>query len=161
MESIAGNLNRNLDNLATAREMGLVEGVLEDDTLPERLKEITGDGVAVIFDMVGPDWNQLLKGLRIEGTLVMIGVLGGTKTELDLRGMMQRRQTLTAMTMRSQPLEKRIAIANVFNDRLAPLFANGRLRPLPLKTFPFSDAPAAHAHMIEDAFSGKRVLVVD
>ena len=146
---------------ATAREMGLVEGVLEDDTLPERLKEITGDGVAVIFDMVGPDWNQLLKGLRIEGTLVMIGVLGGTKTELDLRGMMQRRQTLTAMTMRSQPLEKRIAIANVFNDRLAPLFANGRLRPLPLKTFPFSDAPAAHAHMIEDAFSGKRVLVVD
>ncbi|HCQ35104.1 MAG TPA: NAD(P)H-quinone oxidoreductase, partial [Alcanivorax sp.] len=82
----------------------LVEGVLEDDTLPERLKEITGDGVAVIFDMVGPDWNQLLKGLRIEGTLVMIGVLGGTKTELDLRGMMQRRQTLTAMTMRSQPL---------------------------------------------------------
>ncbi|HBP76819.1 MAG TPA: NAD(P)H-quinone oxidoreductase, partial [Alcanivorax sp.] len=79
-----------------------------------------GDGVAVIFDMVGPDWNQLLKGLRIEGTLVMIGVLGGTKTELDLRGMMQRRQTLTAMTMRSQPLEKRIAIANVFNDRLAP-----------------------------------------
>ena len=152
--------SRNLDNLATAREMGLVEGVLEDDTLPERLKEITGDGVAVIFDMVGPDWNQLLKGLRIEGTLVMIGVLGGPKTELDLRGMMQRRQTLTAMTMRSQPLEKRIAIANVFNDRLAPLFANGRLRPLPLKTFPFSDAPAAHAHMIEDAFSGKRVLEI-
>ena len=83
-----------------------------------------------IFDMVGPDWTQLLKGLRIEGTLVMIGVLGGTKTELDLRGMMQRRQTLTAMTMRSQPLEKRIAIAKVFNDRLAPLFANGRLRRL-------------------------------
>lgn len=153
--------SRNLDNLATAREMGLVESVLEDDALPDRLREITGDGVAVILDMVGPNWDRLLKGLRIEGTLVMIGVLGGTKTELNLGAMMQRRQTLTAMTMRSQPLEKRITMAGVFNDRLAPLFASGRLRPLPLQTFAFNDANAAHTHMLEDAFSGKRVLVTD
>ena len=153
--------SRHLDNLASAREMGLLEGVLEDDTLPDRLLDITGEGVAVILDMVGPDWKNLLNGLRIEGKLVMLSALAGTTTELNLRALIARRPTLMALTMRSQPLEKRIAIAAIFNDRLAPLFANGRLQPLPLKTFAFSEAAAAHTHMLEDAFSGKRVLVND
>ena len=153
--------SRDLDNLATAREMGLLEGVVEDDTLPERIQALTGDGVAVILDMVGPDWKTVLKGLRVEGKLVMLSALAGATTELNLRALIARRPTMMAMTMRSQPLEKRIAIAEVFNDRLAPLFANGRLKPLPLVSFPFSDAPAAHTHMVEDNFSGKRVLVND
>ena len=153
--------SRDLANLATAREMGLLEGVLEDDTLPERIQALTGDGVAVILDMVGPDWKTVLKALRVEGTLVMLSALGGATTELNLRALIARRPTMMAMTMRSQPLEKRIAIAEVFNDRLAPLFASGRLKPLPLASFPFSDAPAAHRHMLEDSFSGKRVLVND
>lgn len=153
--------SRDLDNLATARDMGLLEAVVEDDNLPDRLLEITGEGVAVMLDMVGPDWKNLLKGLRIEGKLVMLSALAGATTELNLRALIARRPTMMAMTMRSQPLEKRIAIAEVFNDRLAPLFANGRLKPLPLKSFPFSDAQAAHTHMVEDSFSGKRVLVND
>lgn len=153
--------SRDLANLATAREMGLVEGVVEDDTLPDRIQALTGDGVAVILDMVGPDWKTVLKGLRVEGKLVMLSALAGATTELNLRALIARRPTMMAMTMRSQPLEKRIAIAEVFNDRLAPLFANGRLKPLPLESFPFSDAPAAHKHMVEDNFSGKRVLVME
>ncbi len=154
--------SRNLANLATARDMGLVESVAENDALAERLLEITGDaGVAQIMDMVGPDWNRLLRGLRPEGTLVLVGVLGGVKSELDLRTVLQRRVALKAMTMRSQPIERRITMAGFFNDRLAPQFASGRLKPLPLKTFPFDAAPQAHTHMVEDAFSGKRVLVME
>ncbi|KAB7519672.1 zinc-binding dehydrogenase, partial [Flagellimonas olearia] len=60
----------------------------------------------------------------------------------------------------SQPLEKRIQLAQVFNDRLAPLFANGQLRPLPLETFSFENAIEAHKHMASNDFSGKRVIVV-
>lgn len=154
--------SRDEANLATAREMGLAGAVTENDTLPDQLLNITGgEGVAVIMDMVGPEWGTLLKGLRVEGKLVLVGVLGGVKTELDLRAVLQRRQTLTAMTMRSQPIEKRITMAALFNDRLAPLFASGQLKPLPLKQFAFDDAPEAHRHMVEDGFSGKRVLVVE
>ena len=65
------------------------------------------------------------------------------------------------MTMRSQPLENRIRLAQIFNDRLAPLFASGALLPLPLETFPFEDANAAHQHMASNDFSGKRVIVVE
>jgi NADPH2:quinone reductase len=154
--------SRDEANLATAREMGLAGTVIENETLADQLLGLTGgEGVAVIMDMVGPQWGPLLQGLRVEGKLVLVGVLGGVKTELDLRAVLQRRQSLTAMTMRSQPIEKRITMATLFNDRLAPLFANGRLQPLPLKRFAFSDAPEAHRHMLEDNFSGKRVLVIE
>jgi len=117
--------------------------------------------VAVILDMVGPDWNDLLGGLRAEGSLVNIGVLGGLSTELNLGALLMKRQTLKSMTMRSQPLENRIRLAQIFNDRLAPLFASGALLPLPLETFPFKDANAAHQHMASNDFSGKRVILVE
>ncbi|WP_284456222.1 zinc-binding dehydrogenase [Alloalcanivorax xenomutans] len=152
--------SRNPANLRTAEGMGLMATVTEDDTLAEQLKSITGDGVAVIMDMVGPDWSQVLKGLRTEGTLSLVGVLGGAQTMMDLRPFLQRRLKITAMTMRSQTLDRRIAMAGLFNDRLAPLFAAERLRPLPMETFAFADALEAHRHMVEDDFSGKRVLVL-
>src|SRR5690606_32398117 len=115
-------------NLANARALGLVAEVAEGPEIGKQLKQLTdGQGVAVILDMVGPDWDALLPGLRTEGALVMIGLLGGASTTLNLGGLLQRRQHLSAMTMRSQPLENRIRMATLFNDRLAPLFTGGRL----------------------------------
>ncbi|MCK0536667.1 zinc-binding dehydrogenase [Alcanivorax quisquiliarum] len=153
--------SRDPGNLATAREMGLAAQVRDDASISAALQQITGgEGVAVMLDMVGPDWDALLPGLRVEGTLVLIGILGGNRTSLDLGGLLFRRQRLAAMTMRSQPLENRIRLARIFDDRLAPLFAAARLRPLPLEQFPFAEAPAAHQHMLNSAFSGKRVIVL-
>ncbi|EKF74957.1 quinone oxidureductase [Alcanivorax hongdengensis A-11-3] len=153
--------SRDLAKLETANDMGLTAQVREDDTLAEQLQALTDNqGVAVMLDMVGPDWSTLLDGLRPEGTLVMIGMLGGLTTQLNLGTLLMRRQTLKTMTMRSQPLENRIRIAQYFNDRLAPLFASGRLLPLPLERFAFDQAPAAHAHMAADSFSGKRIIEV-
>ncbi|MCG8392589.1 MAG: NAD(P)H-quinone oxidoreductase [Pseudomonadales bacterium] len=153
--------SRDPAKLDTANDMGLAAQVREDDTLKQQIESLTGEGVAVILDMVGPDWNALLAALRPEGTLVNIGILGGLSTELNLGALLMKRQTLKSMTMRSQPLENRIRMAQVFNDRLAPLFASGKLLPLPLETFPFSDARAAHEHMAGSDFSGKRVIVVE
>ncbi|MED5388379.1 MAG: NAD(P)H-quinone oxidoreductase [Pseudomonadota bacterium] len=153
--------SRDLDKLETANDMGLTAQVKDDASLATQIQQLTGDqGVAMILDMVGPEWNALLSALRPEGTLVNIGILGGLSTELNLGALLMKRQTLKSMTMRSQPLENRIRMAQVFNDRLAPLFASGRLLPLPLETFPFNDAQAAHDHMSGSDFSGKRVIVV-
>lgn len=153
--------SRDLSRLATARSMGLTAEVADDGTLADQLNTLTGeDGVAVILDMVGPDWNTLLQGLRPEGTLVNIGILAGTSTELNLGALLMKRQTLKSMTMRSQPLENRIRMSQIFNDRLAPLFASDHLSPLPLETFAFEKAPDAHAHMRDSDFSGKRVIVI-
>lgn len=153
--------SRRPETLAAARDFGMLASVIEDATLGAQLQQITADtGVAVIMDMVGPDWNPLLRGLRNEGTLVLVGVLGGGRVELDLFGLLMRRQTLKAMTMRSQPLENRVRLAQLFNDRLLPLFAAGKLQPLPQQQFAFEEVPAALDHLAKNGFSGKRVLVM-
>lgn len=153
--------SRRPETLVAAHDFGMLKGVIEDGTLGAQLRDITANsGVAVIMDMVGPDWNQLLKGLRNEGTLVLVGVLGGGRVELDLFGLLMRRQTLKAMTMRSQPLENRVRLAQLFDDRLVPLFAAGKLQPLPQQQFAFEEAPAALDHLINADFSGKRLLVM-
>lgn len=151
--------SRSQDNLLIANSFGLLDQLHEDGQLGKQLLEKTGgQGVAVIMDMVGPDWNSLLSGLRVEGRLVLVGVMGGINTELNLFSFLTRRQQLKAMTMRSQPLDQRIQMARLFNDRLAPLFAARKLQPLPHKSFAFNDAPSAHEHMQHNNFSGKRVL---
>lgn len=151
--------SRSQDNLLIANSFGLLGQLNEDSKLGEQLLEKTcGQGVAVIMDMVGPHWDNLLNGLRSEGTLVLVGVMAGIKTELNLFNFLTRRQQLKAMTMRSQPLDQRIFMARVFNDRLAPLFADRKLQPLPHKSFAFTEAVTALQHLQHHSFSGKRVL---
>ena len=153
--------SRDLNKLDIAQSFGLHAQVQEDTRLAKQVKELTnGAGVAVIMDMLGPDWNALLQALRVEGTLVLVGVMAGVQTQLNLFSLLTARQKIHPMTMRSQPLENRIRMAKLFSDRLAPLFAQSKLKPLPFKEFSFNDVTAAHTDMAHGHWSGKRVLVL-
>lgn len=153
--------SRSLDRLHTAQTLGLQHVVNEDDTLAEQILALTQQqGVHVIFDMVGPQWQRLLPALAKEGHLVVIGILGGGSTEINLMPFLQNRQHISALTMRSQPQDERLRIARYFEERLLIHFENGNLRPLPFEAFSFEDAPAAHEHMQHNHFSGKRVITL-
>lgn len=152
--------SRDLSKLATAQSFGLHAQVQENADLAKQITELTGEGVAVIMDMVGPDWNALLQALRTEGTLVSVGVMAGMQTQLNLFSFLIARQKIHSMTIRSQPLEKRISMAKLFSDRLAPLFAQGKLKALPFKEFSFNDVSVAHEDMAQSSWSGKRVIVM-
>lgn len=153
--------SRTLTHLNQAQKVGLNLALTENQELGQALLTHTnGQGVDVIMDMIGPNWNDLLTGLSIEGTLVLVGVMAGTHTQLDLFTLLTRRQKIHAMTMRAQPLDERIKMARIFNQRLAPLFATDKLKPLPFVSFDFTLAPQAHHHMQHNHFAGKRVLVL-
>lgn len=152
--------SRDLAKLDVAKNLGLEHMVEEGTKLAQQIKAITPEGVAMIMDMVGPDWNTLLSALRTEGTLVSVGVMAGIQTQLNLFALLTARQKIHPMTMRSQPLERRIDIAKIFNDQIAPLFALGKLKPLPFKEFSFEDVQAAHEDMQQGEWSGKRVILV-
>lgn len=152
--------SRDIEKLAAAERFGLRALVREDQSLAISVKQQVAEGVAVVMDMLGPDWQNLLQCLRSEGTLVSVGMMAGTETTLNLATLLLNRQKIHPMTMRSQPLEKRIALAKLFNDCLLPLFAEGKLQPLPLRSFSFQDAQAAHQDMLVGQWSGKRVLVL-
>ncbi len=153
--------SRSKERLDTAFELGLTHGVEENHTLADQLLALTNNqGVSVIFDMVGPEWDKLLPGLALEGRLVVIGVLGGMSTSINLMPFLQKRQRISALTMRSQPMQERLRMARYFNERLMPFFQRRVLTPLPHEVFDFTELPEAHEHMQSHHFSGKRVVQI-
>ncbi len=139
-------------------DLGLVDG---DDGVADIVQQRAG-GAHVVLDFVGAAaLKDNLAALRAEGTQVLVGLMSGRKSEIDLGAMLMRRLRLVAMTMRSLPLERKIELAQMFNDRLLPLFEAGTLRPVVDRVFGFEDAVAAHEYMESGAHSGKLVLSLD
>jgi len=123
---------------------------------------ITGKrGADVILDMVGGDYiEKNLKCLAVEGRLVFIAFLHGSRAEVDWRFIMLKRQTITGSTMRASPHARKAAIAKALRERVWPLFEAGKLKPAIYRVFPLAEAAAAHALMESSQHIGKIMLTV-
>lgn len=158
---------KRLDDLSERfKALGLVQafdvGLVDDEAgIAPAVQERTG-GAHLIVDFVGaPVLADNMAALRDEGRQVQVGIMGGAKTEINMGQLLMRRLSLIAMTMRSLPIERKIELAQIFNDRLLPLFESGRLRPVLDQTFDFSQAVEAHRAMEAGEHLGKLVLVRD
>ncbi len=133
----------------------------ENDFAAEIAQATAKRGVDLILDMVGGDYvERNLRTLALEGRLVMIAFLQGSKVTVDWRHIMLKRLTVTGSTMRASPAARKVAIAAALRERVWPLFAAGRLKPVVTRVFALADAPAAHALMESSAHIGKIVLDV-
>ena len=118
-------------------------------------------GVDVVLDMVGGDYiARNLRCLALEGRLVMIAFLKGSRAEIDFRHLMMRRLTITGSTLRASPFERKAALAKELEANVWPLYAKGRLQTVTHATFPLAQAAEAHALMESSAHIGKIVLEV-
>src|SRR5438874_5463001 len=118
-----------------------------------------GRGVDVILDMVGgPYVEKNLRSLALEGRLVQIAFLQGSKVTLDLAHLMMRRQTITGSTLRPRPVAEKAVIARNLRDKVWPLIEAGKVRPVIDRTFPLAEAAAAHRLMESSAHIGKILL---
>ena len=118
-------------------------------------------GVEVILDMVGGDYiARNLRCIALEGRLVIIAFLHGSRVEVDWMPIMLKRLTVTGSTMRASPVERKVAIANALRERVWPLYASGRVMPVIHRVFPLADAAAAHALMESSQHVGKIMLDV-
>jgi putative PIG3 family NAD(P)H quinone oxidoreductase len=127
------------------------------------VKETTGGrGVDVVLDMVGGDYlARNLEALALDGRLVVIGLQGGAKAELNLLPLMQRRLWITGSTLRPRSVEEKGLLARSLHDRVWPLLAAGRCKPVVDSTFPLAAAADAHRRMESGAHVGKIVLTVE
>ena len=118
-----------------------------------------GRGVDVVLDIVGGDYlPRNLECLRIDGRLVQIGLIAGSRASLDLRSVLQKRLTITGSTLRPRsPLEKG-AIARELEQHVWPLLANGTVRPIVHGEFPLDRAADAHEELESGRVIGKLVL---
>jgi NADPH:quinone reductase len=117
--------------------------------------------VDVILDMVGaPYFAKNIGLLAIEGRLVNIAHVDGSRVELDLRTVMTKRLTLTGSTLRPRSVADKGAIALALQEHVWPLLARGQARPVIDATFPLADAADAHRRLESGAHIGKVVLTM-
>ena len=123
---------------------------------------ITGKrGVELVLDMVGGDYiAKNLRCLAIEGRLVIIAFLHGSKVEVDWMPIMLKRLTVTGSTMRASPADRKVGIANALRERVWPLYETGRAKAVIHRVFPLAEAAAAHALMESSQHVGKIMLAM-
>ena len=117
-----------------------------------------GRGVDVILDMVGGEYfDRNLKALAMEGRLVTIAHMSGSRVNVDLSPIMQKRLTITGSTMRRLPPQEKAVIAQELMLRIWPLLERGSIIPVIDSTYAMSHAADAHRRM-EGPHIGKIVL---
>lgn len=128
-----------------------------------RVKDITqGRGVNVVLDMVGgPYLEKNLRSLALEGRMVQIAFLQGSKVEMDWMPLMMKRLTFTGSTLRARSDAEKSRIADTLRTALWPELAQGRLLPVIHSVFPLSETGQAHALMESSAHVGKIMLKVN
>ncbi|MCL4765687.1 MAG: NAD(P)H-quinone oxidoreductase [Hyphomicrobiaceae bacterium] len=124
-------------------------------------KELTGGkGVDVILDMVGGSYvPRNIRALAVEGRMVQIAWLGGSKVKADFMMLMIKRLTWTGSTLRPRTVEQKGEIARALEARVWPLIEAGKVKPVMFRTFPMAEAAEAHRLMESSAHIGKIVLV--
>ncbi len=134
-----------------------------EEDFVEAVRESTGGhGANVILDMVGGDYiDRNLRAAALEGHIVQIAFLKGAKVEIDLMRLMLRRLTLTGSTLRVQSAEAKARMAKSIEERVWPLIAEGKFKPVIDSTFPLKDAAAAHRRIDAPDHIGKIVLVIE
>jgi len=119
-----------------------------------------GRGIDVILDMVGAEYFvRNIDLLAVEGRLLQIAMLRGSKGELNLSRLLRQRLTVTGSTLRSRTVEEKGAIARALERSIWPLLEAGTVRPVIHATFPLSRAADAHRLMEAGQHIGKIVLL--
>lgn len=130
-----------------------------EDFVEAVMSATNGRGVDVILDMVGGEYvPREIASLADDGRLVMIAMMDGPKTNVDLRAIMGKRLTLTGSTLRVRSPEFKGAIALSLREQVWPLLANGSVKPVVFATFPLERASDAHRLMESSAHTGKIML---
>ena len=129
----------------------------------EAVREATdGHGVDVILDNMGAAYlGRNVEALAIEGRLVIIGMQGGIKGELDISVLLRKRGAVIATALRSRPVTEKAAICAAVAEHVWPLVADGRIRPIVHTSLPLAEAGAAHALMEAGDNVGKILLTTD
>jgi NADPH2:quinone reductase len=121
-----------------------------------------GKGANVILDMIGGPYIQKnYEAAAQDGRIVQIAFQQGAKAEVDFMRLMLKRLTHTGSTLRSRPVDEKAALAAAIVEKVFPLIAAGKYRPVMDETFPLANAADAHARMDASAHVGKIVLTVD
>ena len=148
---------------AKCRELGADVAVNYNDAdFVAAAKEATGGaGVDLVLDSIGgPYLDRNLQALAVGGRLVIIGLMGGAKTDINLGLVVAKRLQIIGSTLRARPVEEKAAIVEGFLSRFGPALADGTIGPVVDRVLPLAEVAEAHRRMKASDHFGKLVLSV-
>lgn len=120
-----------------------------------------GEGVDVVLDVIGGDYvERNVACLRTKGRIIQVGTMAGKPTPFNVGALLFKRASITGTVLRARPLEEKIAISQLFESEVVPLFESGALRPVIHTRMPLTSIAAAHTLMESNANIGKILLDV-
>ena len=133
-----------------------------DEDFVEVVREATdGRGVDVVLDIIGAKYLAAnVRALASDGRLVVIGLQGGVKAELDLGRLLSRRLSVMGTTLRSRSVVAKAEIVGEVDTQLWPAIAEGSVRPVVDRVVPWHEAAEAHRLLERGESIGKVVLQV-
>jgi putative PIG3 family NAD(P)H quinone oxidoreductase len=149
------------EKLEVCRSLGadVTVNYREQDFVEEVRAATDGGGADVILDNMGAKYlARNVDALAVEGRLVVIGMQGGTKAELDLGVLMRKRAAVIATTLRARPAAEKAAVCASVVEHVWPLVADGSVRTLVHTTLPLDQAGEGHRIMEASDHIGKIVL---
>lgn len=131
-----------------------------NESFADKVGEWTdGEGFDVILDPVGAAYLvDNIRSLRLDGRLVIIGLMGGAESNLALAPMMMKRLRVIGSTLRARPIAAKTEILTELHQRVWPLIEAGTIKPIIDEVVPIVEAGRAHEHLSANNTFGKVVL---
>jgi NADPH2:quinone reductase len=151
------------DKARACERLGALRGIdYRSEDFVQIVRQATGGkGVDLILDVIGASYlERNLAAAAPGGRLIVISLIGGTFTEINLSTLMRKCLTVTGSTLRGRSVAEKAMIAEAVLRNVWPLIATGRVRPLIYTTFPLGEACEAHRLMESSQHIGKIVLTV-
>jgi putative PIG3 family NAD(P)H quinone oxidoreductase len=145
--------------LAACQDLGadVVVNYREQDFV----EELGAHGADVILDVIGAKYlARNVDALAVNGRLVVIGMQGGTKAELNLGALMAKRGAVIATGLRARPQDEKAAIVAGVREHVWSLIEAGAVRPVVDRAFPLAEAAEAHRLVESSEHIGKVLLTV-
>ena len=133
----------------------------DEDFVPICREATGGAGVDVILDHIGAKYlARNLEALTVGGRLVIIGLMGGAKAEVDLARLLMRRLQVIGSTLRARPPAEKADLVEAFLARFGPALEAGRVSPVVDRVLPLDEAGEGHRALRASEHFGKIVLRV-
>jgi putative PIG3 family NAD(P)H quinone oxidoreductase len=145
----------------TCERLGAIRGIdyRQEDFVQVIRQETAGRGVDVILDVVGASYlDQNLQCLAVGGHLMIIGLMGGAKGEINLGRMLAKRHTLAVTNLRNRTAADKARIVQRVRGDIWPLVEAGRIPVTIGARLPFASAAQAHRLMLKGQVEGKILL---
>ena len=147
--------------LEACRELGaeILVNYREQDFVEVLREHTDGAGADVILDNMGAKYlARNVDALATGGRLVVIGLQGGTRAEVDLGVLLRKRAAVIATSLRARPAAEKATIVAAVREHVWPLIESGRVRPIVHGTYPLAAAADAHRELEASSHIGKVLL---